>query len=80
MKSWMDLAMMARMDETEQQISEIKEEIMENNKAEKKKETKGKDHDMRLRVLSALLKRNNIWIEWVPEKEKRANGVEDLCE
>ena len=52
--------MMARMDETEQQISEIKEEIMENNKAEKKKETKGKDHDTRLRVLSDLLKRNNI--------------------
>ena len=35
---------------------------MENNKAEKKRETKEKDNETRLREFRYLLKRNNIHI------------------
>ena len=35
-------AMAARMDEAEQQVSDIEDKLMENNEAEKKRETKGK--------------------------------------
>ena len=38
----------ARMDEAEQQIINIEDKIMENNEAEKKRETKAKDHDIRI--------------------------------
>ena len=35
-------AMAARMDEAEQPISDIQDKLMENNEAEKKRETNGK--------------------------------------
>ena len=54
-------AMVARMDGTEVRISNIDDKIMENNEAGKKKrETKVKDHDIRIRELSDSLKSNNI--------------------
>ena len=59
MQSWMG-AMTARMDKAEQWISDIEDKTMENNEAEKKRETKAKEHDLRIRELSDLLKRNNI--------------------
>ena len=68
------------MDEAEQRISDKEDKIMENNKAEKKREIKTKDHDTRLRELSDLLKKNNIWNIGVPEDEEREKGAEDLCE
>ena len=52
---------------------------MENNEAEKKKETKAKEHDTRIRELSDLFKRNNISIIGVPEDEEREKGAEGLC-
>ena len=64
-------AMMARMDEAEKQISNIEGKIMENNEAEKKRETKAKDHSTRLKELSDLLKRSNIRIIAVPEDKER---------
>ena len=51
---------MARKDDAEQQISDIEDKIMENSEAEEKREIKAKEHDIRLRELSDLLKRNNI--------------------
>ena len=51
---------------------------MENNKTGKKRKTKAKDHDTRLREFSDLLKRNNIRIIRVPEDEEREKGVENL--
>ena len=45
----------AKMDEAEQQITDIEDKFMENNEAEKKKETKAKKHDIRIRELSDLL-------------------------
>ena len=44
---------------------------MENDEAEKKRDTKAKDHDTRLREFRDLLKRNNIHIIGVPEDEER---------
>ena len=37
-----------RMDEAQQQSSDLEDKIMENNEAEKKRETKAKDHNTRL--------------------------------
>ena len=42
-------AMAARMDEAEQRISNIEEKLIENNKAEKKREIQAKEHDLRIR-------------------------------
>ena len=44
---------------------------MENNEAVKKRETKAKNHDTRLRELSDLLKKSIICIIGVPEDEER---------
>ena len=52
---------------------------MENNEAEKKRETKAKEHDLRIREISDSSKRN-IRILGVPEGEERVIGVEGLCE
>ena len=78
MQSLMD-AMAARMDEAEQRISDLEDELMENNEAEKKRETKAKEHDLRIREISDSLK-TNIRIIGVPEDEEREKGVERLCE
>ena len=64
----------ARMDEAEKQISNIEGKLMENNEAEKKRETKVKERDIRIRELSDSLKRNNIRIIGVPEDEERKRG------
>ena len=47
----------ARMQEAEQQISNTEDKLMENNEAEKKRETKAKEHDFRIRDASDSLKR-----------------------
>ena len=52
-------ATVARMDEAEQQISNIQDKLLENNEAGKKRETKAKEHNIRIRELSDSLKRNN---------------------
>ena len=44
-----------------------------------KRETKAKEHNLRIREISDSLKRNNIRIIGVPEKEEREIGVEGLC-
>ena len=61
----------ARMDEAEHGISDIEDKIVENNEAEKKRETKAKEHKIKIRELSDSLKRNNILIIRVPEEEER---------
>ena len=70
----------ARMDKAEQRISDIEDKLIENNEAEKKRETKAKEHDLRIREISDSLKRNNIRIIGVPEEEEREIGVEGLSE
>ena len=65
----------ARMDEAEQRTCDIED----NNEAEKKREIKAKEHNLRIREISDSLKRNNIRIIGVPEEEEREIGVEGLC-
>ena len=62
------------MDEPEQQSSDTEEKLMENNGAETKRETKAKEHDLRIRELSDSLNRNNIRIIGVLEDEERKRG------
>ena len=69
----------ARMDETEQRISDREDKLIENNEAEKKRESKAKGHDLSIREINDSLKRN-IRIIGVPEEEEREIGVEGLCE
>ena len=70
----------ARMGEAEQQISNIEGKFMENNEAEKRRDTKAKEQGLRIREISDSLKRNNIRIIGVPEDEEREKGEEGLCE
>ena len=42
-------AVATRMDEAEQRISDIEDKLTENKEAEKKKEIKSKEHDLRIR-------------------------------
>ena len=46
----------------------------------KKRETKAKEHDTRVRKLSDLLKRNNIQNIGIPEDDERRKEAEGLCE
>ena len=69
----------ARIHETEQQMSNIEDKLMENDEAGKKRETTAKEHDLRIREISDSLKRNNIRIIGVPEEEKREKGLVALC-
>ena len=41
-------ATVAKMDEAEQRISNTEDKLMENNEAEKKRETKAKEHNLRI--------------------------------
>ena len=68
------VAKATRMDEAEQRISNTEDKFMENNEAEKKRETKAKDHNLRIRELSDSLKRNNIRFIGVPKDEEREKG------
>ena len=49
-------------------------------KQKKMRETKAKEHNLRIREISDSLKRNNIRIIGVPKEEKREIEVEGLCE
>ena len=70
----------ARLHEAEQRISNIEDKLIENNEAEKKREIKAKEHNLRIREINDSLKRNNIRIIGVPEEEEREIGVEGLWE
>ena len=73
-------AVAARMDVAEQRISDLEDKLIENNEAEKKREIKAKEHDLRIGEISDSLKRNNIRIIEVPEEEETEKVAEELCE
>ena len=56
LQSWMD-APAARMDEAEQRISDIEDKLIENNEAEKEREVKAKEQDLRGTWVAQLVKR-----------------------
>ena len=62
------------MDEAEQGISDIQDKLIENNEAEKKRETKAKEHNLRIKEISDSLKRNYIRIIRVPEMKREKKG------
>lgn len=66
--------MTTRMGESEEQISDIEDRIMENNEAEQKRERKTVDHKSWLRELHDSIKHNNICVIGVPEEEERKRG------
>ena len=72
--------MTTRINEAEKQINDIKDKIIVNNEAEKKRERKVLDHECRLRELNNPIKCNNICIIGVPEEEERGKGAEGLFE
>ena len=59
-------AVIARMEKTEGRISDIEDEIMENDEAKKKGDKKILDHEGSIRKLSDSMKCNNIHIIKVP--------------
>ena len=67
----------ARMDEAEQRISHREDKFIENNEAEKKREIKATEQDLKIREISDSLRRN-IRIIGVPEEKEREIGVEGL--
>ena len=73
-------AVEARMGVAEQLITDLEYKLTENSEAEKKREVKVKEHDLRIREISDSLKVNNIRIIGVPEEKEREIGVERLCE
>ena len=80
LQSQMDAAV-TTMDEAEPRISDTygEDKLIENNEAEKKRDMKGKELDLRIRESSDSLK-GNIRIIGVAEEEDRKIGVEGLCE
>ena len=67
-------AIKTRMDETEEQISDTKGKIMENDEAEENRKTKIRDHNGILTELSDLLIHNNIQIIGGSEEKERKRG------
>ena len=49
-------AVAARMGEVEKRISDIEDKLVENNEAEKKREIKAIEHDLRIREISDSIK------------------------
>ena len=47
----------ARMDEAEHRISDTEDKLIENNEAEKKREIKAKEHNLRIREISDSFKK-----------------------
>ena len=66
--------MNSRMEEAEEQISDIEDKIIENNEAKKKRERKILYHRCRLRELNNSIENNNIHMIGVPEEEQREKG------
>ena len=63
----------ARMDEVEQKISDIEDKLIENNEAEKKREIKAKEHDLRIREISDSLKKEQHQNQMGPRRGRDRN-------
>ena len=70
----------ARIEEAEERIGELEDKIMEKEEAEKKRDKKIQEYDEKIRELSDSLKRNNLHIIGIPEKEERGKGAEGILE
>ena len=70
---------MSRITETEDRISEVEDKMVEINEAERKKEKRINRNEDNLRDLWDNVKRPNIRITGVPEKDKK-KGHEKVLE
>ena len=68
-----------RLEEAEEQISDLVDRVMESNQAEQKRE-KRIMHENRLRKLSDSIKHNNIYVMGIPEEEETEKGASNLFE
>ena len=69
----------AWIEEAEERIGELEDKIME-KEAEKKRDKKIQEYEGKIRELNDALKRNNLRINGIPEKEEREKGVEGVLE
>ena len=69
-----------QIEEAEGGIHELEDITMEKEEAEKKRDKKFQECEGRIRELSDAMKRNNICIIRIPEKEEREKGAEGVLE
>ena len=73
-------ALTARINETEERISDIEDQMTENKEADQKRDKQLLDHEGRIREISDTVRRNNIRIIGIPEEEERERGAEGILE
>ena len=61
----------ARIEEAEERIGELEDKIMEEEEAEKKRDKKIQEYEVRIRELSDATKQNSIRIIGIPQEEER---------
>ena len=73
-------AFTARINEVEERISDIEDQMMENEEAEQKKDKQLLDHKGRIWEISDTIRWNNIRIIGIPEEEERERRAEGILE
>ena len=70
----------SRINEAEEQISDLEDKIVEITTAEQNKDKRMKRIEDSLRDLWDNIKCTNIWIIGVPEEEEKKKGTENIVE
>ena len=70
--------MKSRLDEAEDQISELEDEVEKNTQKEQEKEKRLRKNEEAIREMQDNMKRNNIRIIGIPEGEEEEQGIENL--
>ena len=72
--------MKSRLDEAEDQISELEDKVEKNTQKEQEKEKRLRKNKEGLREMQDNMKRNNIRIIGIPAGEEEEQGIENLFE
>ena len=72
--------MKSRLDEAEDRISELEDKVEKNTPKEQEKEKRLRKNEEVLREMQDNMKRNNIRIIGIPEREEEEQGIENLFE
>ena len=72
--------LMTRVNEVEEQVSDIEEKLMAKRETEEKRDKQLKDHEDRLREISDSLRKKNLRLIGVPEGAERDRGPEYVFE
>ena len=73
-------AMKGRMNNAEEQISDLKDKIMEINQSGQLTENQMKKHESNIRDLWNNIKQANLCIIGIPEGEDKEKGIENIFE